>query len=479
MRTTDDAAGLDPALVSRIADVQWLVYRMYGVTSQLRSPSLSADDDAWDWYSPWLCHQLHYRWDEPQGQKVLSPTHARCETCKDRLVRRGGVRPATGECAAGFRLLAWPLRREGRCLGHLIFGPFAPRPVTDRDVERALDRGRAQDPAAMKWAGRQTPVLSGTAARTLARWLAATLPAVLDPPGDRGVGNGAARDEVYAPPIRLAADPPLLLLDVFGWSYTGRPQAFPQENRRNYWEIVFVDRGEVRVGTDAGEVVLGPGQICLIRPRQRADVRPGAGKPPAGMQLVFMGQLGVFADLAGRALTLNLSQRSLLREICEPILASDVFLRNTHVRLSLLHLLLSLLRRPAGPEPDGVAATGRLDRQRAWIEAARRYMEDRVDRRVTLAELAAHCGVRISTLANSFKQRTGVPPLQYHARRRIDRAREMLRSGRYSVARVAELLAFADPAHFSRAFKRATGTPPSAYLTFLVPPGRRDPPAPK
>jgi len=48
---------------------------------------------------------------------------------------------------------------------------------------------------------------------------------------------------------------------------------------------------------------------------------------------------------------------------------------------------------------------------------------------------------------------------------RRDLAHEYLKTGRYTLAEIAFLLGFADQANFTRAFRRWTGKPPSAYLT--------------
>jgi AraC-like DNA-binding protein len=45
----------------------------------------------------------------------------------------------------------------------------------------------------------------------------------------------------------------------------------------------------------------------------------------------------------------------------------------------------------------------------------------------------------------------------------LSRAAELISSGEYSVSEAARRSGFADPAHFSRAFKTRFGVPPVAY----------------
>ena len=48
-------------------------------------------------------------------------------------------------------------------------------------------------------------------------------------------------------------------------------------------------------------------------------------------------------------------------------------------------------------------------------------------------------------------------------------AREYLADGRLTVSQIAHALGFADPAAFSRAFKRWTGVSPRTYLKKEIP----------
>jgi AraC family transcriptional regulator len=58
----------------------------------------------------------------------------------------------------------------------------------------------------------------------------------------------------------------------------------------------------------------------------------------------------------------------------------------------------------------------------------------------------------------------GEPPHRYVIRLRIERAKELLREGRLSLAQVAAAVGFADQCHFNRHFKRLVGETPGQFL---------------
>jgi AraC-like DNA-binding protein len=81
----------------------------------------------------------------------------------------------------------------------------------------------------------------------------------------------------------------------------------------------------------------------------------------------------------------------------------------------------------------------------------------------TLEVLAQEAALSRSAFAERFTQFVGHPPMQYLANWRMQLATNYLRSGTESVAAVANRVGYDSEAAFSRAFKKALGTPPSEW----------------
>ena len=82
---------------------------------------------------------------------------------------------------------------------------------------------------------------------------------------------------------------------------------------------------------------------------------------------------------------------------------------------------------------------------------------------VSVAALAALCGITPEYFRAIFRGIYQTSPLKYINDLRLMRAAELIASGEYSVSEAARRSGFADPAHFSRAFKARFGVPPVAY----------------
>ncbi len=80
-----------------------------------------------------------------------------------------------------------------------------------------------------------------------------------------------------------------------------------------------------------------------------------------------------------------------------------------------------------------------------------------------IADLAAACGMSESTFRREFHRYAGVSPKQYILDRKLNKAKQMLRSGYYPIKEICMILGFFDDAYFSKIFKKNTGMTPMQY----------------
>lgn len=91
-----------------------------------------------------------------------------------------------------------------------------------------------------------------------------------------------------------------------------------------------------------------------------------------------------------------------------------------------------------------------------------------IDEEFTRQELSSYklaqlCGVSEQYLRRLFHSAFGMPPARYVRHKRLLYARELLRTGEYTVASAAATAGFNDAAYFSREFRKTFGTAPNQY----------------
>lgn len=91
------------------------------------------------------------------------------------------------------------------------------------------------------------------------------------------------------------------------------------------------------------------------------------------------------------------------------------------------------------------------------------YIEAHLSQDISLTDLAAVACLSPFHFARAFKARHGLSPVRFVQRRRIERAKHLLVDPDARLIDVAHQCGFADQAHFSTAFRRATGTSPGTW----------------
>ncbi len=123
----------------------------------------------------------------------------------------------------------------------------------------------------------------------------------------------------------------------------------------------------------------------------------------------------------------------------------------------VLHLLLAPFLRSARNH-EGVHA--RVTRQ---FMAVQEYIHTKMARKITLGDLAKVVALHPTYFSDQFKNTVGVRPLDYLARRRIERAQYLLLTSQDSIKEIANAVGFPDPAHFSRIFTKLCQSSPTEY----------------
>ncbi|MGC4958301.1 GlxA family transcriptional regulator [Actinomadura citrea] len=97
--------------------------------------------------------------------------------------------------------------------------------------------------------------------------------------------------------------------------------------------------------------------------------------------------------------------------------------------------------------------------------AARAWALERLERPVTLAQLAARASMSVRTFTRRFRQETGVSPQVWLTAQRVQAARRLLEETDLPVDRVAERAGFGTAASLRRHLHAAIGVSPSSYRT--------------
>lgn len=93
----------------------------------------------------------------------------------------------------------------------------------------------------------------------------------------------------------------------------------------------------------------------------------------------------------------------------------------------------------------------------------KRYLDSNYSEAITLDALAKKAHVNKYYLVHAFTRYTGLSPISYLSRKRLQVGQELLVSTDYSISQIAQCLGFSSQSYFSQVFRKETGMTPNEY----------------
>lgn len=97
------------------------------------------------------------------------------------------------------------------------------------------------------------------------------------------------------------------------------------------------------------------------------------------------------------------------------------------------------------------------------IWKARKFIEEHSSEHLSLGKVAKAVGINATHLSEKFKQVTGTKFVEYIARTRFEKARDLLKDVDLRVSEIAFAVGFQSLSQFNRVFKKLSGKSPSEY----------------
>lgn len=242
--------------------------------------------------------------------------------------------------------------------------------------------------------------------------------------------------------------------------------SFPKHTHDQFG-IGVIEAGAQRSLSGRGRVQAEAGDVISVNPNEVHDGMP-VGESRAWSMLYFDPKLiGDLLHDVGEG-------RFGAREFPSPVIRDEEMAGHFRTLFSLLTedtaenlllregLLLSLL---AAAMREGAGGL-RGDAVLADINRAREVIDDDPAAPLTLAELAELCGLSHFRFLRAFTRATGLTPHAYLMQRRIHEARRLIAAGT-SLAEAAFTSGFSDQSHMTRLFVRNFGVSPGAYAAAI------------
>lgn len=148
-------------------------------------------------------------------------------------------------------------------------------------------------------------------------------------------------------------------------------------------------------------------------------------------------------------------------------LENEVQLRKPgHIIKAKYHLFSALIHimRAYNCTTDDIELSTKHHSTTKAIKKALAHIDNNLDKKITLNELAEIANVSENYFSSLFKKLNGISPWDYIVLKRIEKAIELLETTDKNKIDIAEMCGFTSSSNFYKAFAKVTGKTPSEYV---------------
>lgn len=257
----------------------------------------------------------------------------------------------------------------------------------------------------------------------------------------------------------------------------------------DFWEFLCVDKGEVEVTASSDTHILRQNDIIFHQPNEFHNVKANGKIAPNLIVISFGCSSSLMDFFRHKILKVSEQERNLLSTIIrEARLAFDGRLDNPYqqklvlkdplpvgslqiIKQSLERMFLSLYRRYTRfSSPDISRETNKSTTKNADHELYHRilaYMEQNITSNFTMDTLCHDTMLSSSKVERLFRTRHNCGPIHYFCMKKVELAKELIRSDDRNFTQISECLGYSSIHYFSRQFKKFTGMTPSEYASSI------------
>ena len=245
----------------------------------------------------------------------------------------------------------------------------------------------------------------------------------------------------------------------------------------DFWEMVYVDKGEIVVTAGDKDILMKQGEIIFHSPFEYHNIKANGVTAPNVFVISFECRSSAISDFSGKYMTLPKNLRTYISKIISEakktftqpmvraenvklqLLPSPIFGGEQLIRINLEALLIEILR---------------LDNEVIYF-SSKKTMNDHINSEiVSILEQNLYNNIDISYICSQinygktylctlFKNMNGYSIIEYYNILKIAEAKKLIREKNYNFTEISNMLMFNNPHYFSQVFKKITGMSPREY----------------
>lgn len=252
----------------------------------------------------------------------------------------------------------------------------------------------------------------------------------------------------------------------------------------DFWEIVYVDRGEIDLRGGDRVHHMREGEVIFHQPDEFHNVSCDGVHTAAVFIITFDCRSSAMKFFSGRAMKVPKELKNVMKQLIDecsrnfyvseyPLVTVPGALPGGQqlVRIYLEEFLIRMMQseeREQREQDKTTIFTSQSELEDTLAEEICRYFRAHIGERVTLEELCTHFHFGKSHLSQVFRKNTGQSLMHYFLELKFTEAKRLLREEGLTVTETSEQLGFENPQYFSRMFHRYVGMSPATFRNSLI-----------
>lgn len=263
--------------------------------------------------------------------------------------------------------------------------------------------------------------------------------------------------------------------------YELSPKFFTEGERHDFWEMLYVDRGQVTCHTDTGDFILHQGELVFHKPNAFHSIVCDGAQSSSIFIISFDCRSAAMRMLVGKIFAVTNHQTKIIKRLiseCSATFAISEYpleklasapIGGSQLVKSYLEELLIFLARGEGKADQHVDfEPERMHNVDSLAQKIEEYLKVHLRGKVSLDEISVRFHYGKSSICDIFKKTYGETIIGYHTRLKIEAAKRLIFEKKMTISEIAEHLGFESPEYFSRTFKKLSGTSPRAFRSSLI-----------
>ena len=261
--------------------------------------------------------------------------------------------------------------------------------------------------------------------------------------------------------------PQVRVREILGYYYSIRDSGYRFNGEsHSYYELTYVDRGTLRTEIDGSVFELKERELIIYGPNQfhKQIIQDGSSCSYVTVLFELDPDVSHFSYLLNRIFPYTKKIHSLMKSFVNE---SSTF--TPYMDSLLLCLFQEIIIRLLQSEyisdiPDKKPVTdARQHYHDELLEQVLAYIDETIYEPITVGEICQKFSMSRSSLQILFNENLNQTPKKYINELKLEKSRQMISEGRYTISEIALMLGFNSIHYFSRAFTQKYNMAPTEY----------------